>query len=98
MPYRGGMAAKVSSIFSSTASVERTPACKYRSPISGVDARASPHVPDCVAQYTDPGDVKKKAVCTGAVFTVNSGNGGKSAVARPRTPRAPVVAGTAEGP
>ena len=49
--------------------------------------RASPHVPDCVARYTEPGEEKKKAVWTGAMFTVNSGKGGNSAFARSRSTR-----------
>src|SRR4030095_14626516 len=80
-PYRGGMAANVFSMFSRTASVERTPASRDLSRIAAVDLRASPQVPDFVAQYTEPGEVKKNAVCTGAVFTVKSGNGGNSAFA-----------------
>src|SRR5438067_10644498 len=94
--HRGGIAAKVFSIFSSTASVDRTPASMYRSPRAAVDLRASPHVPDFVAQYTEPGDVKKKAVCTGAVLTVNSGNGGNSTFARSRSTNAGLMASTAD--
>ncbi len=59
---RGGMAAKVFSMFSSTASVDLTPRARKRSPISGVAVVASPHVPLLVAQWTEPGEVKKKAV------------------------------------
>ena len=48
--YRSGIAANVRSMLSSTAIVERTPASRNRSPISGVEPRASPHVPDFVAR------------------------------------------------
>src|SRR2546422_4291493 len=84
-------------MLSSTASVDRTPISRYRSPISGVAFRASPHVPDFVAQYTEPGDVKKNAVCTGAVLTVNSGNGGNSALARSRSTSFGLIARIADG-
>jgi hypothetical protein len=47
--HRGGIAANVSSMFSSTASVDLTPASMSRSPNAAVEGRASPHVPDFVA-------------------------------------------------
>jgi hypothetical protein len=43
------MAAKVFSMFSSTARVDLTPRARKRSPISGVAVVASPHVPLLVA-------------------------------------------------
>jgi len=96
MPYRGGMAAKVASIFSSTASVERTPACKYRSPISGVDARASPPRPRLRGPVHRSRRRKKKAVCTGAVFHRELGERRELAFARSRSTRAALIASTAE--
>ena len=67
---RLGIAAKVFSTFSMTAIVDATPASMYSSPVCGFADRASPHVPDFVAQCTDPGFEKKNAVCTGPVGTV----------------------------
>ena len=47
---RRGIAAKVFSTFSMTAIVDATPASMYSSPVCGLADRASPHVPDFVAQ------------------------------------------------
>src|SRR6266540_2268931 len=94
--YRGGIAANVFATFSRRASTDRTPASMYRSPASGVDFRASPQVPDFVAQCTEPGLVKKNAVCTGPMGTVYSGNGGNSAFARSRSTRSGLMRMTAE--
>ena len=51
----GGMAAKVRSMLSRTFNVDRTPAWMYRSPISGVDFRASPQVPGFRRPIDRPG-------------------------------------------
>ncbi len=45
-----GIAANVFSTFSITAIVDATPASMYSSPVCGFADRASPHVPDFVAQ------------------------------------------------
>ena len=66
--YLRGIAAKVRSMLSSTASVERTPPRCIARPSPAFDFRASPHVPDRVARCTDPGELKKNAVWTGAVL------------------------------
>ena len=93
---RGGIASNIFSMFSSTAIVEATLASRYRSPIAAVDCRASPHVPDLVAQYTDPGLLKKNAVCTAPALALNGGNGGNSAFALSMSTRSGLMRSTAE--
>ena len=58
-------------------------------------SRASPHVPDWVARWTEPGAEKKNAVCTGPGF-VTSGNGGNSTFARSMSTRSGSIASTAD--
>ena len=56
---------------------------------------ASPHVPDRVARWTEPGAEKKNAVWTGAGLAT-SGNGGNSTLARSMSTRAGLIARTAD--
>ena len=68
---------------------------RYRSPNAAVASRASPHVPDCVARWTEPGREKKNAVWTEAGLAT-AGNGGNSAFALSMSTNAGSMASTAD--